>query len=145
MAYIVRKLEGTGIFIEHPERYALMRPGGFKKKYEHSMPEASPEELGGYLAITYKNKTIYRKYRGCNRVKSYEIILDHRTICELSAKTGDELSVEKSTWRKYYFCNSDPGIRRPARMARLGLILTIISLVLTIVSFFFPNCICCNC
>ena len=143
--FFVQKLEGTEIFSEHPERYAFMRPDEFKNIYGHAMSGASPKEIGGYLAITNKNtgKTIYRKYRGCNSVEDNHVMLDYRTMRELQFSGNPEdglLIVKKSTWCSYYFRNSDPGIKWPAWIAISGLVASILSLVLTIVSFFLPNC-----
>ena len=143
--YSVQKLEESGLYFEHPDRFAFMRTDSYRNIYGHPMSEAKGNEIGGYVEIknVSNGKKIYRKYRGCNKVEDNHVMLDYRTICELQLSAKNEerfITVKKSNWWKFYFRNSDPGIKFPALLAFFGLLFTLISMILSIIFYFFPNC-----
>lgn len=130
---------------ENAEKYAVMNADTFKKctGYRKSAVEDA-EKLEGLLKITNlrSKKSIYRKYY-------YNPVLNNNTVL-LSLTARSELGftgvyrrsnnwlvcITKANWFIYYWCNSDSSIRNPFRWAFCGIILTVLSVILSLVQFF---------
>ena len=123
--------------IDNHERFLFVYSKDFEKITRCSMKEAFTKNktnlIEGFLKITNESgKKIYRRFRGCN-VDSGSVYLGYRSMCELGLKNGDTITVEPTSWWKYYLHNSDTYIRKTIRIAVFGLLCTVASMVLSII------------
>ena len=132
------------------DQYAIMNSHAFVDLFGKTMPEASTKEIEGLLKITYKGKSIYRKYLGSNITESGNIILNNRSIAELGLKTKDieenpnMVEIEPASVWAYLYNNSYSYIRDPFKLAIIGLAATIlfgiISTIIGIISLCECSC-----
>ena len=125
--------------IDNHERFLFMHSHGYENITKCSMKEAYSKKktalIEGFLKITNESgKTVYRRFRGCN-VNSDSVYLGYRSMCELGLKDGDTITVEPTSWLKYYLHNSDSYIRNTVKIAIFGLLCAVVSMALSIIQF----------
>ena len=123
--------------IDNHERFLFVYPRDYEKITGCSMKKAFTKNktnlIEGFLKITNESgKRIYRRFRGCN-VDSGSVYLGYRSMCELGLQDGDMVTIEPTSWLKYYFHNSDSYIRHTVRIAIFGLLCTVVSMALSII------------
>ena len=123
--------------IDNHDRFLFAYSKDYEKITGCSIKEAYSKNktnlIEGFLKITNESgKKIYRRFRGCN-VDSGSVYLGYRSMCELGLKDGDTVSIEPTSWLKYYLHNSDSYIRHTVRIAIFGLLCTVTSMVLSII------------
>jgi hypothetical protein len=122
--------------IDNINKYVFTHSGEFKKTGV-DFNSGRPHITEGYVKITANGKTIYRKLVGAN-IKGGQIQMSYRSMKELNIKKGRKVNkkkvvnVEKTCWFKYYWCNSDSGVRAPFIIAFISLALAVISSLITI-------------
>ena len=148
--YEIRKLDlGKKDLAGDCEKLAFFYSKEFEEINEgENMKETTdPDKLYGYLKIISQfGKVIYRRYRSIAGIKQGEVHLTYRSYCELASEPGDKVWVEKSNWFSFYWYNSDAGVRWPFKIAFIGIILAIISFLITLYqllpSFHCHHCCC---
>ena len=133
------------------DQYAIMNSHAFVDLFGKTMPEASTKEIEGLLKITYKGKSIYRKYLGSNIAESENVILNNRSITELGLRTKDIqenpniVEIEPASVWAYLYNNSYSYIRDPFKLAIIGLVATIlfgiISTIIGIITLYESYCV----
>ena len=123
------------------ERYVRVHSRAFVEIFGQRVKDASENgnELEGLVQISCAGKTVYRKCIGAN-IDSELIEIGYRTICELSIDYGENVDVRPASWFEYYWNNSESGIKHPFRIAVVGFIITVLSFISDIVSFFVSFC-----
>ena len=120
------------------EQYALV--------YSHNMAlifgeDCSKEDrdLGRFIQIvnTENSHIVYRKCVARYGIYHNEIALGYRTQQELGLiQNKNMVRVSNSSWFNYYWNNSDYSARWAFRITVIGFGLTVISSIVTILSFF---------
>ena len=123
--------------IDNYERYLYLYPKDYEKITGCSINDAYSNKktnlIEGFLKITNgSSKKIYRRFRGCG-VPSGSVYLGYRSMCELGLSDGDTITVEPTSWWKYYMHNSDTYVKKTVRIAIVGLLCTVVSMVLSII------------
>ena len=123
--------------IDNPERFLYLYHKDYEKITGCSIKDAYLKKktniIEGFLKITNgSGKKIYRRFRGCG-VSSGSVYLGYRSMCELGLKNGDTITVEPTSWLKYYLHNSDTYVKQTVRIAIFGLLCTIVSMVISII------------
>lgn len=103
------------------EQYALL----YTKNAGHG--------INGYLKITGKGKSIYRKVRGRNGVNSNELAIAYRTQKELEVKVNDPVYIKPAGFFAYYWYNSEKYTKHAFRIAIAGLFLTVVSSIASLI------------
>lgn len=114
------------------DQIALFRSSEYVNIFGMSMPRKGNKEIEGLLKISYKNKTIYRKYIGSNIPdEADDIILNYRSLAELGINPKNipenqyQLLVAPASAWAYLWNNSYAYIRKPFRCAIYGLLISI--------------------
>ena len=133
------------------EKYAFMHSSEFNNIYKTKMYKSSTRGIEGYLSITNPTTgiTIYRKYCGWSGMEGANVGLGYRSLCELGIEQKEletappTVEIKPACWFKYYWKNSDSGIRAPFRFATIGMFSAFIGalgFLLQILFYIFPNC-----
>lgn len=123
-------------------QFAFLQSHSFNKILGRKQKNCKkPNQIEGYLKITHGKKKVYLKYRSLSTVTGDQVQLSYPVRCALDVVTGKndapkKVLIKKSSWYAYYWRNGDAGIRMPFRIAVIGIILALISFVLTILQFF---------
>lgn len=123
--------------IDNHERLLFAYPKDYEKITGCSIKDAYMNKktnlIEGFLRITNgSGKKIYRRFRGCS-VPSGSVYLGYRSMCELGLSNGDTITVEPTSWLKYYLYNSDTYVKYTVWIAIFGLLCTIVSMVISII------------
>lgn len=148
MNLFVDKLPNDLLQNSECEKFAYMRSDEFRNIHETPMYAATARSIEGYLSIKCETtgKIIYRKYHGWTTMDESTIGLGYRSRCELGI-TEKQLQeappivvVRPASWFWYYWRNSDSGIKMPFKLAFVSCLVALLSFVLQIVFYIFPNC-----
>lgn len=123
--------------IDNHERFVYMYSKDYKKVFGCSIKDSyikkKTKQIEGFLKITNKcGKKIYRRFRSC-KVESGSVYLGYRSMGELGLEDGDTITVEPTSWWKYYTHNSDSYIKYTVIIAIVGVICSILSCILAII------------
>lgn len=127
------------------EKYAFMHSSEFNNIYKTKMYKSSTRGIEGYLSITNPTTgiTIYRKYYGWSDMEGANVGLGYRSLCELGfnpkeVKTAPPtVEITPASWFKYYWKNSDSGIRAPFCIAVIGLCVTLLGTIFSLAQMLF--------
>lgn len=121
---------------------AFLHSSAFEKIFNSKQRYSkSHKNFGGYLKVINGQRSVYLKYQSLNGVKADEVQLSYAVRCALNVIVGKnenpkEVEIRKSCWVCYYCSNADEGIKWPFRIAVLGLIITIFSIFLSVISLY---------
>jgi len=110
------------------EEFVYMHSSAFEKMFGKPKREVTdPEILAGYVKISHKGKSAYRKYRAYGKLNGDEAQVDYLTMCQLGSPTlNEKVEVEPACFWCYQWNNMN-------RYLKLLFVLTLLSLVLSIV------------
>lgn len=124
---------------ETTNNYAFLYSGAYKRIVGATKKETSnKKKLEGYLKVTSNHKkSVYLKYIGWNGVGKNEIRLTYYNQCALDVSIGDIVTVKPCSAFIYYWKCWDSGIRIPFKIANIGLWISIVSSIISIIVTFF--------
>ena len=130
------------LYPEH-EKYVIVNSQAFKEIYENKLKTATnPDKLEGLVKISGKSKPIFRKCIG-GHVKSIDNIeMGYRSAAELKVTPSQEVDIKPACWFEYMWRNSESQIRFSFMFAVIGVVLTIIFGIVSIVLTICRNCCC---
>lgn len=116
-----------------------------KENKEDNIKTAEPIAFGRYVKLCHRGIVIYRKCRAECHINSGQIGLGYRTQKELGLDSNNgngNVCLKESNFLCYYLWNSDKYVALTAWVAVSGLLLTLISAAVSVLSLFFelPFC-----
>lgn len=117
------------------EFYALVYSKTINSINERPMKtETDVDKLNGYIVICSGKSRVYRKCRSFNGVHSGEIELGYRTIAELETNLNQSVCIKPACWFFYFWHCPDNGFKHSFRIAIVGFLVTVISLIIGVSS-----------
>ncbi len=136
----IQLLDSKTMYIgDELNEYAMVRGCDFNEFFEHSMTQTASKKVEGLLKISYNNNQIYRKFIGSNLVDPDCIILDNRSLAELGISRGEAemtppaVQIEPACAFAYLWHNSFSFIREPFQWAIIGMFISVLLGILSVV------------
>ena len=121
----------------HPdnyEQYAILDTHAFAKIFGN-LEKIPMGEQEGLLKISCNCRSIYRKYRGMSiEGEQNYVAISYKARKHLKASLGDEVQIKRACWFCYLWNYYDVTIRGAFRIAIIGIV---ISIILSLVSIVF--------
>ena len=138
MEFLLRKDLGISMFEDCAIFYSKDYKNIFGKKAKNS---SQLKQLSSIVKITYKGKSIYRKYISIPGICESQIALSAKSLTllgiDFSKKiTNDEVDVKRVNimgWLKYYLYHPDTAIRITVIWSIISIVIALISLVITLI------------
>lgn len=141
-AFKVSPYEKEGVSDVPCNQFAFLHSSSFKKIFDCKQKSCKrTNQIEGYLKVIHGKRKVYLKFRSLNTVTADQVQLSYPSRCALDVVTGKNeapkgVQIKKSSWFSYYWRNGDAGIRMPFHIAVIGIIIALLSFVLSILQFF---------
>ena len=127
------------------EHYVLVNSSAFGSIYGEKINETNkPDTLEGLVKVSFNGHSVYRKAISRCFVKKDKVQMGYRTHSELGIKDVNaehKVQIVPANWFKYLWFNYESYVKQPFRVAVLGLVITIFSFIISVLSLFInvPN------